>query len=298
MYGEWDGKGTVAIAFKDDLICEANRDGGVHFWRLDASSTSLVYQGSMKALEGTLVTCLHLDDEFLWIGSSDGKVQAFPMEANLPLALQTQAELRWQFRSMVLSLSLSPDSGLGVVTTVGGTVELISLEDDERSLCTFYPPYDDDDEEVTKVHALSAVLVAHKEQDDGIVPYSIAVGGNDGSLILQPIQMDEDGELDEYRPFMGSLQRFKPRHQGAVKCLANPIPGLLISASHDGSVRIWDIDTKHCIYQFVGYNVFLGSLWTDGWRIVSDGSDTTVIVHDFEKEAGSIDGQGEEEGFA
>lgn len=296
MYGEWDGKGTVAIAFNGDLICEANRDGGVHFWRLDASSTSLVYQGSMKALEGILVTCLHLDDEFLWIGSSDGKVQAFPLDSSLPLALQTEPELRWQFRSMVISLSLTPDVGLGVVTTVGGTVELISLEDDDRSLCTFYPPYDDDDEEVTSVHALSAVLVAHKEQeDDGIVPYSIAVGGNDGSLILQPIQMDEDGELDEYRPFMGSLQKFKPRHQGAVKCLANPIPGLLISASHDGSMRVWDVETKHCIYQFVGYNVFLGSLWTDGWRIVSDGSDTTVIVHDFKKDADSTDRLDDEE---
>jgi hypothetical protein len=27
----------------------------------------------------------------------------------------------------------------------------------------------------------------------------------------------------------------------------------------------------------------MGSLWTDGKRIISDGSDNTIIVHDFEK---------------
>ena len=285
MFGKHDGGGTVAIAFREDLICEANRDGGVNFWRLDAGSAKLVYQGSMKALEGTLVTSLHLDDEFLWIGGADGKVQAFPLEADMPLALQNQPELSWQFRSMIMSLSFNPDIGCGVVTTAEGTVEVISMESDGSSLCSFYPPFDDDDEDITSIHGLSAVLVEHRDEDEnGIVPYSIAVGGNDGSLYIQPLQMDEDGELDEFRPFMGSLRRFKPRHKGPVKCLANPIPGMLVSGSHDGSMRVWDIETAHCIYQFVGYKVWLGSLWSDGSRIVSDGSDNTVIVHDFEKE--------------
>lgn len=285
LYGENDGGGTVAIAFDGDLIAESNRDGGVHLWRLDPGSTRLVYQGSMSAMDGVLVTCLHLDEEFLWVGSADGKLQAFPLEADLPLALQKYPELEWQFRSMILSLSLTPDIGCGVVTTSEGTVELISLEADGRSLCTFYPPYDDDEDEDAPVHPLSAVLVAHKVNADGFTPYSIAVGGNDGSLILQPLQLDEDGEIDEFRPFLGSLNRFKPLHQGPVKCLANPIPGVLVSGSHDGSIRVWDVAKSRCSYQFVGYKVWLGSLWTDGARIVSDGSDNTVIVHDFDKSA-------------
>jgi hypothetical protein len=284
MFGDDDGGGTVAIAFKEDLICEANRDGGVHLWRLNAVSTKLVYQGSMLALEGVLVTDLKLDDEFLWVASADGKLKAFPLDSDLPLALQTQPKLKWQFSSMLISLSLTPDIGCGVVTTVGGTVELISLENDGRSLCSFYPPYDDDDEHRTSIHALCAELVSHEEDEDGDVLYSIAVGGNDGSLVLQPIQLDEDGEVDEFRPFKGSLKKFRPRHKGPVMCLANPIPGVLISASKDGSLRIWDIEQAHCMYQFVGYKVSLGSVWTDGSRIVSDGSDNTIIVHDFEKD--------------
>ena len=163
MFGEHDGGGTLAIAFKEDLICEANRDGGVHFWRLDAGSTRLVYQGSLKALENTLVTDLKLDDEFLWVAGADGKLQAFPLYAELPLALQTKPELEWQFRSMIMSLSLKPEISCRVVTTIEGTVELISLEDDGRSLCSFYPPYDDDDELHTSIHALCAELIAHEE---------------------------------------------------------------------------------------------------------------------------------------
>ena len=285
MFGKHDGSGTLAIAFGGDLICEANRDGGVHFWRLDAGSTRLVYQGNMRVLEGTIVTCIHLDDDFLWVADATGKLQAFPLESNMPLGLQTQPEMQWQFRSMIMSMSLKPDIGCGVATTVEGTVELFSLESGGNSLCSFYPPYDDDDEEISSIHGLSAVLVEHREHDgDDVVRYSIAVGGNDGSLYLQPIQIDEDGELDQFRPFgLGSLRRFKPRHKGPVKCLANPIPGMLVSASLDGSMRVWDVETAHCIYQFVGYKVWLGSLWADNSRIVSDGSDNTVIVHDFEK---------------
>jgi len=286
LYGENDGGGTIAIAFNNNLICESNRDGGVHLWRIDASSTRLVYQGSMKALDGVLVTSLRLDDEYLWVARADGILQAFSLNSYLPLALTNEPELFWQFASMITSFSLTPEIGCGVVTTVEGTVELISLESDGNCLCSFYPPYDD--EGGISVHALSAVLVAHKEEKyDDIVPYSIAVGGNDGSLVLQPLKMDEDGELDEFRPFMGSLRRFKPGHRGPIKCLANPIPGMLISASHDGSMRVWDIANAHCIYQFVGYKVWLGSLWADCSRIVSDGSDNTVIVHDFEKEPSS-----------
>jgi WD40 repeat protein len=49
----------------------------------------------------------------------------------------------------------------------------------------------------------------------------------------------------------------------------------------DGTLRIWDLSLEKFVYQFVGYKVWLGSVWTDGDRIVSDGADNTLIVHDF-----------------
>jgi WD40 repeat protein len=53
----------------------------------------------------------------------------------------------------------------------------------------------------------------------------------------------------------------------------------------DGTLRLWDTDVKKFLYQFVGYKVWLGSLYTDGERIVTDGADNTIIMHDFSASA-------------
>ena len=37
------------------------------------------------------------------------------------------------------------------------------------------------------------------------------------------------------------------------------------------------------LYGIGGYKVWLGSVETDGTHLVADGSDNTVIVHDFSK---------------
>jgi WD40 repeat protein len=57
-----------------------------------------------------------------------------------------------------------------------------------------------------------------------------------------------------------------------------------MSAGQDGTIRVWNVSSpqkRDCLYQLTGYKVWLGSLWTDGRRLVSDGSDNTIIVHDF-----------------
>ena len=81
-----------------------------------------------------------------------------------------------------------------------------------------------------------------------------------------------------------------PKHFAAVKCLASPAPGLLLTGGLDGTLRLWDIagdERRQFLYQFVGYKVWLGSLWTDGTRVVTDGADNTVIMHDFSAAAAS-----------
>jgi WD40 repeat protein len=293
LFGSYDGGGTLAIAFSGDLICVANRQGSVEVWRLDATQQLLVSQGTMKALNGVLVTCLQLDQEYLWVGTADGRLQAYPLEGTLPLSLQVEPELEWNFQdqSCVLSLSLSPAINCGVVTTANGAVELIDLEDDSRPLGSFYPPFEKSAKGNINAHPLSAVICAHyksKNDDDDSAEspsyYSIACGGSDGSLWMQALALTEHGEVDSDRPFAELLKELSPPHMGPVKCLASPLPGLLVSAGLDGSMRIWDVQEGASLYQFTGYKVWLGSVWTDGSRLVSDGSDNTVIFHDFDKD--------------
>ena len=40
-----------------------------------------------------------------------------------------------------------------------------------------------------------------------------------------------------------------------------------------------------CLYGLGGYKVWLGSVWSDGRRIVSDGRDNAIVTHDFSGEA-------------
>lgn len=278
LYSGFDGGGTIAIAMHRDLICSSARHGSVQVWRMDENNPTLVSQGSMESQRGMFVTCLKMDAEYLWVGRADGKLQAFPHsnKAGLPLALQIEPELEWQFPTTILSMTLSPDIGHGVVTLANGSVKLFSMDDDDDTIHSWSPPLE---QEITQNYLISCAIVQLKD-DSG---YTIACGATDGSLFLQPIQY-LNGVLGEY-PFQIPGTEMKPKHYGPLKCLASPGPGLLVSGGQDGSIRMWSLpqESPRFLYQFIGYKVWMGSLWTDGKRIISDGSDNTIIVHDFEK---------------
>ena len=94
-----------------------------------------------------------------------------------------------------------------------------------------------------------------------------------------------------------------PAHGGACVALTpvgDEAPGLVVSGAHDGTLRMWDLewspekglpsdgggvgaggDGAVCLYGLGGYKVWLGSVVTDGKRLVSDGRDNCVLVHDF-----------------
>lgn len=136
----------------------------------------------------------------------------------------------------------------------------------------------------------------------------VAVGGDDGSLQFRWLA---DGDataggdaFDATRP----AQTLLPSHGGAVVALrGRASSGLLVSGARDGTMRVWDLSASaaakgtdggsdggggasaaaKCLYGLGGYKVWLGSICTDGRRLVSDGSDNTVVVHDFGGEPNS-----------
>jgi WD40 repeat protein len=287
LYGAYDGGGTIAIAISGTLICQSKRKGGVELWRLDPTAPEqkrLISQGSMRALEGVLVTCLHIDEDNLWVATADGRIQAYPLDGELPLALTSKPDLEWKVGTTIVSMSICAQVGCGVVSTSAGNIQLFSLEQDGDTLASFYPPFDSMQRRSSNVHALCATIVSHtKNSKHG--SFSIACGGNDGSLFVQPLQMLADGEVDIANAFPNFPRPMGPRHLAPLKCIASPAPGLLVSGGQDGTVRVWDIEAGKCLYQFVGYKVWLGSLWTDGVRLVTDGADNTVILHNFDHPA-------------
>jgi WD40 repeat protein len=232
LYSGFDGGGTVAITMHKDLICSSARHGSVQVWRLDENRPTLVSQGSMESQRDIFVTCLKLDDDYLWIGRADGKLQAFSHKGALPLALQTEAVMEWDFGSTILSMSLSPDIGYGVVTLANGSVRLFSMDDDDDTVHSWRPLLE---KKFPQNYLISCAIVPFKE-DAGC---SIACGSTDGSLFLQQIQCRNGVVSDD--PFQMAYTELKPKHHGPAKCLASPGPGLLVSGGQDGSIRLWSV---------------------------------------------------------
>jgi WD40 repeat protein len=277
LYSSYDGGGTIAIAMHKDLICSAGRQGSVQLWRVHPEDTKLISQGSLQALRGTLVTCLHLDDDYLWVGTSDGRLQAYSHQSSdLPLALQTKPELEWNLGSPILSMSLCPSMGYGVVSTAKGTVEMFSMEDEVEIIAQWKPPISS-----SNTYILSSAIVQYKDGDR----YTLVCGCSDGTMYMQPLTYENGMFPDDDNVFQPNrVKRLNPRHGGLVKCLTSPTPGILLSGGQDGSLRVWNIsseDDSYYLYQFIGYKVWLGTVWTDGSRLLSDGADNAVILHDF-----------------
>jgi WD40 repeat protein len=306
VFNGFDGGGTLSIALQGKCLWEGRRSGGLHLWRLDRRGVqqSLVAQGQIPALEGAFVTALALEDEdHLWVGTADGRLQAYAIEDDENLPKTSEPAMEWTFgtSTVVLSIATSPVHACGAVALSTGQVVLVSLDDADagKVLGSLDPPFDSMERKSMHAFPLSVAFVEGSAAADGAVTttqeearpsLSIACGGNDGSLFVQPIALTSTGQIDTHQPFRkdAPLTPLRPRHRGPVKCLASPRPGMLLSAGLDGSLRVWNLETHKAddsglLYQFLGYKVWLGGLWTDGRRIVSDGADNTVILHDFTK---------------
>jgi WD40 repeat protein len=164
LYGSYDGGGTIAIAFRNKLVVDAPRSGGVRLHRVakHKDSVALFSQGGIPALDGVLVTCLELQPDFLLVGTADGRVQAYPLEDGAPLFLQKKPRYEWKladsspsastlssqpagpsgsFGSCSPITSLSPCAELQCViaTTAASSVQILSIPEDDDD--------DDDDDE-------------------------------------------------------------------------------------------------------------------------------------------------------
>jgi len=308
LFGDFDGGGTLALAFSDNnLIAHAgrNRNGGVELWKFDASSDAamgLVSKGIL--LEDTLVTSLEWAQDDLWIGTQDGRVLVYSFDdyddEEDEEDLSSELTQKWKVGGTVLSLSYHEELDVTVVTTSKGKVELLSVEDSTRSQQrVFHPPFDSGRMR-SNVFPLCAIIVEQKNDNNNSRQFALACGGNDGSIFLQSLNLIQGPtettlaipELDFDKPFVGTpAKSLTPAHVRPCKTLVTPFPGIMLSGGTDGTIRVWDLtvsseDTKkggQGLYIMAGFKVWLGSLWSDGTRLVTDGADNTIMVCDFGK---------------
>ena len=375
LYGQYDGGGVMALAMKDDWIVSAGREGGVHVSRI-VGEEEQVYRGSrggtskqtklslqrvgrfrgLNTREGkpdTIITSLAFDSlGSLWVGGFDGVLRSFDYEVRKksndhkpPMLGRTKPVTQVDVGAPIVSLSIENELGCGVASTTDGLV-IFSLEDGE--IVGKWNPLV---KKIRKEFVRSAILLKDDSHPDRAQSptWSVVCGGSKGSLFQRKLNVDKTGFLSDTRPFLDQIGKdesvfpvkMRPNHMGAVVALSSPSPGLLVSGSLDGSMRVWDYaehgdeeeediddddddsedeeDTEidlevqdhdgtesndsrpQCLYALSGYKVWLGSVFTDSRKLVSDGSDNTIIVHSFENEEEVLfsedDDEDELEGF-
>mmetsp|Transcript_2726 Transcript_2726/g.7527 ORF Transcript_2726/g.7527 Transcript_2726/m.7527 type:complete len:457 (+) Transcript_2726:58-1428(+) len=305
LYGEYDGGGLTAIAIHGDFIVSAGRDGGARLWHIgpeklddrgelrdsgDATVSSIVISSSDAEGEGE-------EPAFgCWTGSLDGIVRYWQVQPPLGRSADDpppapRCSLRFDAGAPVLDMAILKERSLLACVTTAGEVRLLSTVD--GSPRGVWQP---------TATGVSARSVALTRLGNGAC---IIVGGGDGTMHFRQLAdaVDADEQIDVSQPPSTML----PAHGGSVVALT-PLravagereSGLLASGAHDGTLRMWDLNkaaegtSQCCLYGLGGYKVWLGSVCTDARRLVSDGRDNCILVHDFSDEAAQAQTDAEE----
>ena len=317
--GREGGVQVCAISGEEEEVYKGSRGGTSKQTKL-----SLERKGRIRGLEmedNVLITSLAFDDGGnLWVGGYDGVIRGYDHEEKdaegRPAMLRQKHPLhRIDCGSGVVSLSINNDVGCGIASTISDGIVLFSLEDGE--ILDQWNPFV---KKTRKEFPRCATVVQNNKgtlsgADD---VWSVVVGGSRGSLFQRRLNVDRTGYVSESQPFYdqtkgGSSElpiKLRPSHLSTVVDIATPAPGLFVTGAHDGSMRVWDCSTSRvsgddvddededaqyddierndkrpsCLYALSGYKVWLGSVFSNGKKLVSDGSDNTIIVHSFDED--------------
>ena len=298
IYGDYDGGGVLDVSmFGKRLVASAGREGGVKIFRLLENNCELKYEGDIPAfvrkMPGALpiiATCMKFDlAGRLYVGSSDGLLRIVTFSKSF---ITSDAELdpneiqvtvipmmRERQQSPILALDISEDLGLVATAHSSGDACVHSIIEQENGTIK------------TEVAGIWKAIVGSHARTVSCVSgvrgprHGVVVGGGNGELWVS----DLDTEPTEKTSFVkDSAQKIEPDLQGPVISLVSRPGGIIASVSHDGQLRLthaW-LGQKGSfpLYAIVGLKVWVGSVCIDeeGKRLVSDGFDDVVVVHDFE----------------
>lgn len=345
LYGGFDGGGIMALALQDHVVASSGREGGVQISRILKDSTGkkkdfLQAVGKIPDLEEDIVTSLAFDlTGRLWTAfynkQGGGSIHVYNLDVDDD---NNKAELKnvepvstIKAGSGFLSLSIADEISCGVASTEDDGVVLFNS--DGMLLDGWHPFYEDykesnkdgdyyNDDEAE--FARSAIIVQNDEAcDTKKASWSVIVGGSKGTMYQRKINLSGDGNIVSFgQPFADPGRKIPEKvaraslsetvkHQGPIVALASPGPEVLLSASQDGTIRIWDCsyhqqqddesdelikdDIGNTLPSFLfalsGFKVWLGSMIVlmNHNMLVTDGADNTVVALIFKKAEDSED---------
>lgn len=286
--------------------------------------------GELGPLVGKAVTCLKVDAEGrVWAGCFDGSVHCIHLDNLVKNKNAKPREAACGSPVLSIDVGEDIDcvaagTASGTVHLFSADEDLDEGQGRLRRLAEWTPRKDVPARSVVIApFPVSLCGISSEENDSDDRDYdneedfawSLVSGGNDGCLHAVPLSIDCDSDvIDEEFPLGMSVEEdtvaMQPPHNGPVTSLAWRKGGILLSGAQDGTIRVWDSRPRcasdasinqgvsevaydpRCLFGLGGYKVWLGSVCTgdNGLRLISDGSDNTVIVHNFSPE-GDADGQ-------
>jgi len=321
LYGEYDGGGVLAVAmYGTSVVASSGREGGVKLFKLGNNGGGLEYMGDVPSLKRplpgvtpVLVTCLEFDSfGRLYVGGQDGflRMVTFAPDFGLTNDPGTNAdEMRVAIvssprhqmqRSPVLSLDVSEELEMVATAHANGNVcvhSIHQLDPDEKdkqrnSILGVWNPFN------SESTARSVKFVSGGEDEQNNPAWSIVIGGGNGELWMQEIHpsyiptanddVDDDvrASIVSIMPLFkeNSIQQIMPNHDGPILSLASRTGGILVSAGQGGVLCVTQLwPTPKALYGLGGYKVWIGNVCIDseGKRLLADGRDDVVVVHDF-----------------
>mmetsp|Transcript_21614 Transcript_21614/g.26467 ORF Transcript_21614/g.26467 Transcript_21614/m.26467 type:complete len:526 (-) Transcript_21614:34-1611(-) len=261
--------------FKDECISAIQYDSVGSLW-VASFEKQCVYRIDSEELRPRLTCC---------VDNNEGKNGASP----------------------IICLAVENEINLLVAGTVKGSVEFFQAETGTLLATWHFQSKDGGND----AYPRSVAIVGSGESTNNDEEEWIVVCGmSDGSLYMRRLRInDETGEIHHpneeelFFPEEATID-LNSSHQAQVVSLTphpHPKGRILVSGAHDGTLRVWDCFPEigsskkklrpRCLYGFSGYKVWLGSVCIDdkGERLLSDGSDNTIIVHDFSSAEVDID---------
>ena len=325
---------VTCLAWADDDLWIGTQDGRVLVYTIDDdiddddNETSSLLPSAptyeFNSREGTILSLqIHEELNVVVVTTSSGVVELFNMDK-----IEEEAPADDPFYRRRQSFYPPFDSGRkssNVFPLCATIVEEIEDDNDDDNDDTDNDNDDNNDESQRVGYVGASQGLKNKQksstQNNKRRKFSIACGGNDGSIFLQRLRLAGQGgtgigstssysllepEINWDHPLSKeSVRELMPSHQGPCKCIVSPFPGLLLSGGQDGYVRVWDLTKKHerititsnqqdnndddddddnpSMWALGGLKVWFGSLCVNesAAYLVMDGADNAISILNF-----------------